>query len=208
MAEPLVSSIRTLHRRLTGGRGRGGEVSYSPQESVELWRLLGSLELLSVPLKIELGKMVLDLMPKPKQKPARSALAWTLGRLGTRVPVYGPLNRIVPADVACEWLQALMKQRDGRIRADWLAAMQLARRTDDRYRDVPENLRRDVVSWLQQHEAPSHFIELVRDGGRLDQDDLGQVFGESLPVGLRIIESPRPGRGQCGGKCRRVSPRL
>ena len=70
VAEPLVSSIRTLHRRLTGGRGRGVDVSYSPQESVELWRLVGSLELLSVPLKIELGQMVLDLMPKPKQKPA------------------------------------------------------------------------------------------------------------------------------------------
>lgn len=186
VAEPLVSSIRTLHRRLTGGRGRGGDVSYSPQESVELWRLLGSLELLSVPLKIELGKMVLDLLPKPKQRPARSALAWTLGRLGARVPVYGPLNRIVPADVASEWLRSLMKQR-AVDSADPFAAMELARRTDDRYRDVTEKLRRDVESWLEQHEAPSHFIELVRDGGQLDQDDQGQVFGESLPVGLRIV---------------------
>ena len=137
MAQPLIASVRTLHRRLTGRPGRGGEASYTPQESAELCALLGSLELLDVPQKIELGGMVLDLMSKPKQKPARIALAWTLGRLGARVPVYGPLNRIVPPEVAWQWLEALMRQRPVDP-TDPLAAMQLARRTGDRYRDVSE----------------------------------------------------------------------
>ena len=112
--------------------------------------------------------------------------AWALGRLGARVPVYGPLNRVVPAEVACPWLEALMKQRAADP-ADLLAAMQLARRTDDRYRDVPATLRDQVASWLDGCEAPPHFIELVRDGGQLDSEDQGHVFGEALPVGLRIV---------------------
>jgi hypothetical protein len=29
-------------------------------------------------------------------------------------------------------------------------------------------------------------VQLVRDGGLLDQDEQGRVFGEALPKGLRI----------------------
>jgi hypothetical protein len=68
-----------------------------------------------------------------------------------------------------------------------LAVMQLARRTDDRYRDVPEKLRRKVIRWLGDGGAPEHFVELVRDGGALDAEEQGLVFGEALPKGLRIL---------------------
>jgi hypothetical protein len=64
--------------------------------------------------------------------------------------------------------------------------MQLARRTDDRHRDLAEDLRRDAADWLSDHDAPPHLIELVRGGGRLDVQEQGRVFGEALPNGLRI----------------------
>ena len=64
--------------------------------------------------------------------------------------------------------------------------MQIARRTDDRYRDLPEKLRREAADWLAMENAPPHFVELVRAGGSLDSDEQGLVFGESLPKGLRI----------------------
>jgi len=84
------------------------------------------------------------------------------------------------------WLPRMMKLY-GDDPMGRLAAMQMARRTDDRYRDVPEKLRRQVVEWLDLHEAPAHFIELVRDGGRLDNEEQGLVFGESLPAGLQMM---------------------
>ena len=102
------------------------------------------------------------------------------------MPVYGPLNRIVPPEVAWQWLEALMRQRPVDP-TDPLAAMQLARRTGDRYRDVSEKARQEAAAWLEDHQAPPHFGVLVRDGGQLDQEDQGQVFGEALPVGLRIV---------------------
>jgi hypothetical protein len=184
VAEPLLAPVRSLHRSLTTGRGRG-DVRVGAQDSVEIWRLLGSLELLSVPLKIELGNMLCDLLVKPKLKPVRSALAWTVGRLGARNPVYGPLNTVVPQEQATRWLTAIMIEKSPEP-SELLAIMQLARRTDDRYRDLPDELRGDVVSWLHGHGAPSHFIDLVRDGGQLDTEEQGRVFGEALPVGLRI----------------------
>jgi hypothetical protein len=67
--------------------------------------------------------------------------------------------------------------------------MQLARRTDDRYRDVPEKLHREAADWLALVDAPRHFVELVRDGGTLDSEEQGLVFGESLPTGLRISQT-------------------
>ena len=65
--------------------------------------------------------------------------------------------------------------------------MQLARRTEDRYRDIPEKLRCKVLEWLAAQGAPPHFAQLVREGGTLDTEEQGMVFGESLPKGLRIL---------------------
>ena len=130
--------------------------------------------------------MLLDLLPKRKMEAVRSALVWTIGRLGARVPLYGPLNAVVPAETAGAWLGQLLPQRSD-VAERPLAVMQLARRTDDRYRDLSEKLRREAADWLTALDAPRHFVELVRDGGTLDNDEQGLVFGESLPKGLRIV---------------------
>ena len=203
LAEPLLGMVRGLHRQLTTGRGRG-EFSFATHETAEMWRLLGSLELLSSPTKTELGTMLLDILPKRKMEPVRPAMIWALGRLGARTPMYGPLNTVVPADAAADWLVKLIggkgvrpllceapggpfRQMGSDPFSAHLAVMQLARRTDDRYRDLPEKLRREAADWLTLENAPPHFIELVRTGGTLDNDEQGLIFGESLPKGLRVV---------------------
>lgn len=190
LADPLLAQVRGLHKRMTTGRGGTGDLQVGPEESIEIWRLFGSLELLPVTTKIELGEMVLDLLPKRKMQHARAALSWTLGRLGTRMPLYGPLNVVVPADTVSQWLTRLMQSRsDDAI--DTLAVMQMARRTGDRYRDIGEEFRGQVLDWLTDHRAAEagaaeHYGTLVREGGRLDDEEQGRVFGESLPKGLRL----------------------
>ena len=185
LADPLLASVRGLHRRSTTGRG-GGDLSLTPQQSAEMWRLLGALELLDTAVKIELGDMLVELLNKRVIQPVRGAVVWTVGRIGARIPVYGPLNTVVSADVAARWLEELMGVRDA-SEVDKLAVMQLARRADDRYRDVPQKLREEVLAWLEDHQAPAHFLQLVREGGTLDREEQGRVFGEALPKGLRIL---------------------
>jgi hypothetical protein len=185
LADPLLGPVRSLHHQLTTGKGRN-DFGFVMAETPEMWRLLGSLELLSPGTKTELGAMLLDLLPKRKMEPVRAALVWTIGRLGARVPLYGPLNAVVPAATAAAWLDKLLPQRM-EIAECPLAVMQLARRTDDRYRDLSEKLRREAADWLASLDAPRHFVELVRNGGALDSDEQGLVFGESLPKGLRIL---------------------
>jgi len=185
VAEPLLAPIRGLHRQMTTGKRGGAEATFSAEETAEVWRLLGSLELLSVGLKVELGGMLLDLLPKRKMEPVRPAMAWSLGRIGARQPSCGPLNTVVPADTAAAWLRKLIELL-GDDPNTQLAVMQLARRTDDRYRDLPEKARRRAEDFLIAQDARAHFVELVRRAGRLDRDEQGLVFGESLPKGLRI----------------------
>ena len=185
LADPLLGPLRALHHQMTTGRGRGGEFSVGSHETAEVWRLLGSFELLASNSKIELGGMLLDLLPKPKVEATRPAILWALGRLGARQPVYGPLNMVVPAETAAAWLKRLLELDDDDPMA-FLAVMQTARRTGDRYRDAPEKLRARVLDWLGRHEAPAHFAQLVREVGQLDVEEQGLVFGEALPKGLRI----------------------
>jgi hypothetical protein len=91
----------------------------------------------------------------------------------------------VPAQDVQAWLTTLTSlKHDGP--AALFAAVQMARRTRDRYRDVSEPTREKVLEWLIGHDAPPHFITLVREGGQLEAEEQKSAFGESLPRGLRI----------------------
>ncbi|MEX2139179.1 MAG: Hsp70 family protein [Pirellulales bacterium] len=186
LADPLLAPIRGLHKRLVTGKGGSGDLSFGASESIEVWRLLGSLELLPPATKIELGGVLLDVLPKRKMEPVRPAVLWTLGRVAARVPVYGPLNVVVPAEAVGDWIARLLDLSPDDTLAPW-AMMQLTRRTGDRYRDVSAKLRSRVVERLKGREAPVHFIKLVSEGGELDVAEQSQAFGEALPKGLRIL---------------------
>lgn len=184
IAEPLIAAVRALHRRFSGGKASSGG-SVDPAQTPEVWRLLGSLELLPVPVKGELGNAIAALLPKRKLEKIRSPMLWALGRLGQREAVYGPLNTLVPASLANAWLDTVMQlEVDDPVR--FLVAMQLARKTGDRHRDLEQSKREQVAQWLTEHNAAEHLVQLVREGGTLDLDEQGQVLGESLPSGLRL----------------------
>ncbi|MDA1016014.1 MAG: Hsp70 family protein [Planctomycetota bacterium] len=187
LATPFLSPIRQTHRQITTGKGKGsGLNSLISHEAAEVWRLLGSLELLPVRTKVELGNIISDLLPRKKLEPVRDALTWALGRVASRVPLYGPLNSVVGANTAGTWLKTLLSQPDS-DGITQLAVMQIARRTDDRYRDVSDADRQWALDWFDSAGgASTHYRDLVAVGGDLDQADQGQIFGEALPAGLRL----------------------
>lgn len=185
IAEPLLAAVRALNRRFTGGKAGSAPPALDPAQSPEVWRLMGSLELLSVGTKVELGDIILQLLPKRKLQKVAPAMLWALGRLGQRVPVHGPLNTLVPAEQASKWLTAIQESELDPSLAH-LVAMQVARRTGDRHRDLVDSQRKGVVEWLESRGAAAHLIQLVKEGGALDIEERNQVFGESLPVGLSM----------------------
>ena len=198
LAEPLVADWRTWFRKSGSNvKGRWPTFQFGPHESAEVWRLLGSLELLPDSIKREVGNMTLDRLARENAAGASEALLFALGRIGARVPVYGPLNALVSAETAAEWAGRLLSatshngkdpaegETDATRRAAF-ALVQLTRRTGDRYRDVADSTRDAVLKWLTDRHSPQHFIELVRQGGQLESEEQKFAFGESLPRGLRI----------------------
>jgi molecular chaperone DnaK (HSP70) len=184
LAQPPLAEIRNAHRALA--KGRGLDSRSGTHEAAELWRMLGSLELLGIPDKIELGNLLLDIVPREKVVAVQSAAVWALGRIGARDPLYGPLNTVVPAEVAAGWAERLMKLPK-EPETTPLALMQIARKTGDRYRDVGESIRAKVLAWFGVRSVPSHFAQLVAEGGQLEESEQSLIFGESLPQGLRMV---------------------
>lgn len=168
------------------GRGRAAPYASGNHEAAEIWRMLGALELLDLHVRRELGEMSLELMNRGGFEAVRGPLIWMLGRIGSRVPSYGPLNLILPPEIVAGWADRLLKLGDPADSVVQLTLMQLARKTGDRFRDVSESLRGRLLGRLRDVQARPGFLQLIESGGVLEEEEAGLVFGESLPAGLRL----------------------
>ena len=110
LADPLLGPIRSLHHQLTTGKGRS-DFGFAIPKRPRCGGCWARWNCCRGRPKTELGGMLLDLLPKRKMEPVRSAMIWAVGRLGARVPLYGPLNAVVPADsgrpIGCRKLMPL-----------------------------------------------------------------------------------------------------
>jgi hypothetical protein len=147
--------------------------------------LIASLERLSVPDKIELGETALKELVRKKNQKLRPALLWALGRLGSRQPAYGPLNTAIPVSRVEAWIESLIAI-DPPEPSLPLTLVQLGRKTGDRYRDLTDEVRSRATNYLNAKAAPEHFVTLMTEGGSLDRDEETAVFGDSLPLGIRL----------------------
>ena len=176
LAAPLLAEIRK--------ENKGAATGWGSHETAEIRRLLGSLEWLDAPAKIDLGGRLLGSLAADAGGRQR-AQVWTLGRLGERVPLYGPLNTLLPAENVEPWIERLARL-PGPDEEVAFALVQMARRTGDRFREISDAARDTAVGWLERHGAPGHFVDLVRVGGELRAEERSEAFGESLPYGLEL----------------------
>ncbi len=186
IASTVLPAIRQRFRQVQTGRGKAAPYASGNHEAAEIWRMLGSMELLAQSVRIELGDMIIDLLHRPAFESVRNALIWSLGRIGGRVPVYGPLNGVVHLSQVTNWIEVLLRTGDLDDSTTQLALMQLTRRTHDRFRDVEECLRNRVADRLTTASAKSHLVTLITEGGSLESEEANLILGESLPVGLRL----------------------
>ncbi|HEY5895218.1 MAG TPA: Hsp70 family protein [Chthoniobacterales bacterium] len=179
LAEPLVATVR----RDPAKAERAEQLAR--HEWTEIWRLLGSLELLPIAFKTLLGEI---LVRRLEQKTITHAQLWTLGRLGARAPWHGSLNTILPAETAEAWASRFLQRspEKGGENAHFALA-QLTRRTGDRHRDISDSVRQASAAWLQKNGASQRDIALVVTGIDSSPADASQTFGEALPKGLRVI---------------------
>ncbi len=180
IASPLISSIKAA------AGGKKGLKAGSHERS-EIWRFLASLEWLAPDTREFLGNVAMNEIARHGVGAMGKAAVWAVARLGARTPSYGPLNTLASTKVVSRWLEQLVKLPVSPDVA--FACMQLARRTDDRFRDIDPELTRKVLAAFDQWGAPERYARLVETGGALDDEERQRLFGESLPPGLRMVES-------------------
>jgi molecular chaperone DnaK (HSP70) len=164
-----------------GGKKLSGRLN--TQVEREGWRLLASLEHLPSPTRVSLGK---ELLVKVKEQPTNQSFLWSLGRLGARIPLYGPLNCVIPAEVAAQWMKSLLRLGD--LTPDVASAVvQLGARTNDSHRDVDADARWEAMVRLNEVGLTGAMIESLREYVPPGRNDAVRIFGESLPEGLRLV---------------------
>jgi molecular chaperone DnaK (HSP70) len=169
--------------RASLGLGQKKAARLNTQVERESWKLLASLEHLAASARVALGK---ELLPRIKEQPTTQSFLWSLGRLGARSPLYGPLNCVVAAETASAWINELLKLPD--LTPDVASALaQLGARTNDPLRDIPEALRERVTAKLIEAGAAESFVESLRECVPPRRGDAARIFGESLPEGLRLV---------------------
>jgi molecular chaperone DnaK (HSP70) len=150
----------------------------------DMVRLAAALERVPTLHRIEVGKWLLMRLTRPTEK---AHTWWALGRVGARESLYGSAHTVVPPEIAAGWLEALLALDWKRVEPAAFAAAQIARLTGDRARDLPPELREQVIKRLTALRAPPGWIAMVRATDRLDEADQRRSFGEALPPGLRLI---------------------
>ncbi|MEZ2352287.1 Hsp70 family protein [Caballeronia sp. RCC_10] len=163
------------YRRAAGAARAGYE---------DMVRLAASLERVPVERKIEAGEWLLTRLKKPSEN---LQSWWAVGRIGARQPFYGSAHGVVPPGIAEAWLKTILALDWKKVEPAAFAAVQIARMTGDRSRDVSDEARAAVIERLETMGAAQSWIAMVRETVALDRADEGRVFGETLPAGLKLI---------------------
>jgi len=180
-----ASEQQALYRRLTGRGGRKQKGRVNRQLEYERWRLLASFEHLLGSVRASLGD---ELLSKISKEPENAIWLWSLGRLGARIPLYGPLHSVVAPGIANEWLKALL-DLSAFTAATASAIALIARRTEDRSRDIDGAIRERTISRLMALGIDEEIIQLLSRYVPPNWSDAVRSFGESVPVGLHVLGS-------------------
>lgn len=157
--------------------------------AIELIRLIGSLERLSVRDKETALQLLVEATHKKKLEPLFPALLWSIGRIGTRVPLYAGFDHLVRAErienYAKKLAQAPMLQTETTRNHLGFCLVQCTRLTGDRRRDVSSAARKFLVDHLQTWDTTNKYIRPITEQ-IASLEDLDSIVGDSLPLGFSM----------------------
>jgi actin-like ATPase involved in cell morphogenesis len=183
-----------LRASLLPGKNRSGPKPGN-NEIAEMWRAVASLERIDTKAKELLGQALLKSL---RRSPIPTYGFWALTRLGARKLLYGPLNVVLHHQTAERWLDAILgfgAGHESEHKAWAFCLAQLARRTGQRALDVDDSHRQNVLAALRSSQVPGHWIAMVEEIAELEGEEEKQMFGDSLPIGLRLLGGDEEGVG-------------
>jgi hypothetical protein len=153
------------------------------EPEADVMDLASSLERVAPVRRSELGAFLLE-----RTWTERDPRIWAaMGRVGARVPAYASVHHVVSPNVAERWLDHLLREKWNDLPTAPRAAMDMARMTGDRVRDVSERVRREVEKRLVAAGAREEWVRAVREVVAVEEADRAAFYGEGLPVGIRLV---------------------
>jgi molecular chaperone DnaK (HSP70) len=179
-----IELFTTLLPHLSPSMARGKKKGpFRPLAEPEMLECASWLERLPVDKRVAQGEAIIE-----RTWTKRDPLLWAaLGRIGARIPVYGSLHHVVPTRHVEDWLDHLLREKWEDLPTAPNSAVQMARLTGDRARDVNDNLRQTLCLRLERLGTPSEQWRPLRELVEVADKERVERFGEELPVGLRWI---------------------
>ena len=157
----------------------------------DMLRLVAALERVPHGFRAEVGDWLVDRLGKidPDKGIEKPGDWWVVGRLGARVSLYGQAQNVVPPEIAQGWLDALLALDWRRVEQAAFAAVQIARLSGDRVRDLAPGYRERVLQRLAELKAPVAWSRMLTEVVELEAAEQRLSYGEALPPGLRLLAS-------------------
>lgn len=150
----------------------------------ELLDLASHLERLPAARRAELGRWLLD-----RTWSDRDPRLWTyIGRIGARVPGYASAHYVVAPSVVERWIEQLLRERWSEVSSAAPSAFAMSRVCGDETRDITPPLRAEVARALERAGAPEGWRRAVLEFVPFSDLEREALFGDDLPIGLRLIE--------------------
>ena len=190
-----------LWRRISGGLNNGRQeqiahtlmksvmpndsykknTKYGPQEKMESWRCLASLERISSKLKKRITGVQLERISRLEDYEL-----WALARLNARKLFYGPVDLTAPSKEAASLANLIITSNPKPSSMALFAVSHICALTGDKHLDVNEKALKSALKYLENHKAQESYIMHLREVLVDSAEESKQVLGDSLPIGLEL----------------------
>ncbi|MDR0225576.1 MAG: hsp70 family protein [Burkholderiaceae bacterium] len=168
-----------MQQAVQRSQGKAAHGSYD-----DMLRLFAAMEAVPWQYRQEMGQWMLQRLSHPGETPQTW---WAIGRLAARMPLAANAHRVMPPEAVQEFLDATLSQDWRRNETAMFAAVQMARMTGDRARDLSDAQRARVLDRLGAAGAPQRWLDLVEQVQPMDAQDARRSLGDSLPPGLVLV---------------------
>lgn len=177
--EAVAGQMQKAVQQTARSAGKSSHGSYD-----DMLRLFAAMEAVPWQYRQEMGQWMLQRL----QKPGESVQTWwAIGRLAARQSLAANAHKVMPPEAAQEFLDATLEQDWRKNETAMFAAVQMARMTGDRARDLPDAVRAQVLEKMRSSGAPQRWMELVEQVVQMEAEDHKRSLGDSLPPGLVLL---------------------
>lgn len=177
--------FRDLCPVLLPGKKKAKQDRLAAPERTEMWRTIANLERLPVNNKEEIGGALIKQIGTSR---GEGLNMWVLSRIGSRIPLYGPLNEVVSARTVTRWIKQILETEWKKPDQTAFCVVQMACLSGDRERDLDQDLRDRIKERLSGLEDGERLSERLYQMVALSATEQDRVFGEGLPDGLHLAE--------------------